>query len=231
MTQLWSTLLAFLFAQSSLARWITRVFSWLQLFEDVLANPGQHLICRSPEGRIKLESLIARCEDWISFLTNARAAELAGFNYTYAENKSRIFWTPHRPRPWPELMQRYHRMRDSFTLIERLAQRRAARLKRAMAGTALDHPLRLDAPHRSTSPALRAVAARHRSLASLRATHWGRWIGAYSRRDGGGAPLHARGPPLIARDCRLPIASEAQLPRSRLHAKNPKTPGLPQLIP
>ena len=41
MTQLWSTLLTFLFAHSQLGRWFTHVFDCLILFEDVLANPDE----------------------------------------------------------------------------------------------------------------------------------------------------------------------------------------------
>ena len=126
MTQLWSTLLTFLFAHTQLGRWFGHVFDCLTLFDDVLANPDEMLACRSAQGRRRIEAYIARCEDWISFLITARAAEIAGINLTYVEAKRADFWTPHTPRDWSSLMQRYKRLCASFKNVERLARRRAA---------------------------------------------------------------------------------------------------------
>ena len=137
MTQLWSTLLTFLFVHTQLGRWFTHVFDCLTLFEDVLANPDEAPICRSAPGRRNIEGLIARLEDWISFLITARAAELAGLNLTYSEGRHVEIWTPHTARDWASLMQRYQRLRASFHNIERLARRRAAKLKRERAATPL----------------------------------------------------------------------------------------------
>ena len=190
MTQLWSTLLTFLFAHTQLGRWFGHVFDCLTLFDDVLANPDEMLACRSAQGRRRIEAYIARCEDWIQFLIQARAAEIAGINLTFVEAKRSEFWTPHVPRDWASLMQRYARLRASFNNIERLAKRRAARMKRERAA----NPLRLDAPHQSTSPALCAVEANDRCVASTSALHWGRWIARPCAQDGGGR-AHARGPP------------------------------------
>ncbi len=55
MTQLWSTLLTFLFAHSQLGRWFSDVFDCLSLFDDVLANPDEMLACRSAQGRRRIE--------------------------------------------------------------------------------------------------------------------------------------------------------------------------------
>ncbi len=83
MTQLWRSLLAFLFAHTQLARWLSHVFPCLCLFDESLADPGEADASHSREGRRMIESLIAGCEDWITFLFNARAAELACLRYTY----------------------------------------------------------------------------------------------------------------------------------------------------
>ena len=195
MTQLWSTLLTFLFAHTQLGRCFSYVFDCLSLFDDVLANPDEAPICRSAPGRRNIEGLIARLEDWIAFLITARAAELAGLNLTYREARHVEVWTPHAARDWSSLMQRYQHLRASFNNIERLARRRAARLKRERAA----NPLHLDAAHQSSTlrvdpAALRAVVASDRRVASTSASHWGRWIARACAQDGGGR-AHARGPP------------------------------------
>ena len=160
MIQLWSTLLTFLFAHSQLGRWFSDVFDCLSLFDDVLANPDEALICRSAPGRRNIEGLIARLEDWISFLITARAAELAGINLTYSEARHVEIWTPHAARDWASLMQRYQRLRASFHNIERLARNHFRTVQRDK-GAATPAVLRQLNSSNSETPTSQPPARKH----------------------------------------------------------------------
>jgi hypothetical protein len=119
------------------------------------------------------------------------------------------------------LWKSFHRLVAKFDDYDRLAHLHATRLKRE----AEQYPVRLVASLQCTFPTLRMVEAnRLRQLAvqiaSTCAKHWGRWIGASSRRDGGGGAF-PRGPPSL-RDSQNPTPTTSQPPaRSRLHAPAP----------
>ena len=89
-----------------------------------------------------------------------------------------------------ECWARFRRLAIRFQDYERLAQKRAERLQREQS----ESPLRLAATLQSTSPALCAEEDSRLLLEVLHRRRRGRWIGASSRRDGGGS-AQPRGPP------------------------------------
>lgn len=143
--------------------------------------------------------------------TPPKAAEFAGLRHTCCENPRRHRWAPHVERAWPDLMKRYHRMRASFTQIERLARRKAARLKREMA----DNPVNIINP---LAAIVRTIACTLEAFSHL--VQYGSAHRSTAKAAGGS---HARGPPLIPLDCRLPIVSEAPLlrPQTLIPARSP----------
>ncbi len=145
----------------------------------------------------------------VDLLIYMRACEIAGVRPRIDSFKPDFRWT-HSSTNLIALWRSFQRLAAKFDDYERYAQRRAERLRREPDNL----PLRLAATLQSTSPALCAVEANRQrpfnvQIASISAQHWGRWIGASSRRDGGGGEF-ARGPPHITR---LPIA-HSLLPRT-----------------
>ena len=155
------------------------------------------LMADDPDYCATVTAALADAHAKLDLLIYLRACELTGLR-----SRARDF-TPNRTatssgRTPQDCWTSFRRLALRFSDRERLAQKRAERLQREQAQS----PLRLDASHQSTSPALCAEEENHRRLSSSSAQRWGRWIGASSRRDGGGC-ASPRGPPLN-HDFRLP---------------------------
>jgi hypothetical protein len=178
MQPVWRSLLVFLFAPSLLARWMDRIWTWLERMDARLADPGSCEVFATGQGRWVFERLIVQGEDWLGFLIFARAAEIAGLGYTYADRTDPSLRTPSTPQSFPDLLRRYRRLRHGFSRLDRLARRRAVQLKSLLS---------------RDPPCLQSTAEtpRHRLAAPAQR---GRWIATPSSRDGGGC-LQPPGPP------------------------------------
>ena len=136
-----------------------------------------------------LEAHIIVAEYGVHLLIHERARQLAGLPFIYTPRLS--LPERRRARPLHEVFARLSRLAKLFDNLDRLAHRRAQRMRLELNA----NPVRLDASHRSISPSLRLVEANHRSsfniqIASISAQHWrgqraALTIGASSRRDGG----------------------------------------------
>ncbi len=145
----------------------------------------------SEAGRRELEAGIAFGEDGINIMIYARTCELLGLTPVI---KRPIYQEPAKSRPIAELLACHARMLDRQRTFEQRAQRRAARILREMAHPPYGGPLRLDATHQSTSPALRMVEDAVSLLEVLPRRRRGRWIARTCAQDGGGC-ASPRGPP------------------------------------
>ena len=155
------------------------------------------LMADDPDYCATVTAALADAHAKLDLLIYLRACELTGLR-----SRARDF-TPNRTatssgRTPQDCWTSFRRLVLRFDDRERLAQKRAERLQREQAQS----PLRLRTACASTSPALCAEEENHRRLSSSSAQRWGRWIGASSRRDGGGC-ASPRGPPLN-HDFRLP---------------------------
>ena len=188
-------------------------------------------MANDPDHCAIVASALCAAHTKLDLMIYLRACEIAGCrsrsrgfepDYTYTGSR-------HTPETcWRSFRRLVHRFEDR----ERLAHLRATRLKREAAC-----PLRLAPSAQSSTlrvdPAsLRPVEATHRSLfnvqiASLSPKDWGRWIGAFPRRDGGGS--HARAPPSHP-DCRLPTA-HCPLPRKPRFRERLRAPTPPHGLP
>jgi hypothetical protein len=129
MQPIWRSLLVFLFAHSLLARWMARIWTWLERMDARLADPASCEVFATEQGRRIFERLIVQGEDWLGFLVFARAAEIAGLGYTYTDRTDPSLRPPSTPQSFPDLLRRYHRLRHGFSRLDRLARRRAVQLK------------------------------------------------------------------------------------------------------
>ena len=192
MTELFLVLLRILFPLDPVARlrevtrdYLSEIMGWLDDPLDVAE------IARRPDWLEILEAHIIVAENGVELLITERARQIAGLPFIYTRRMA----PPHlrKVKSLSRLLNRITHLARLFHNLERLAARRADRLRSQQS------PLRLDASHQSTSPALRAAEATcplqlNVQIASLSPQDWGRWIGASSRRDGGGC-ASPRGPP------------------------------------
>ena len=127
------------------------------------------------------------------------------------------------PATYREMHRRFTQATRFLADAHRLITRHAKRIAKS--------PLRLAATPQSTSPMLRMVEDSVATLEVLHRRRRGRWIGASSRRDGGGC-AQPRGPPQTpTANCPLPIAPEAlasevapiSAPQTRSSHFNPRT--------
>jgi hypothetical protein len=106
------------------------VMFFLQRLENTLADPGMRAdLSDSAEGHGVFQTGIAFAEDGINFLIALRTREPLGLPLRLTGRR----WqgpAPSRPRPFADLMKRYHRMRASLKTVERYARRRAAPILR-----------------------------------------------------------------------------------------------------
>ena len=168
--------------------------SGFALFRD---DETLRMMADDPDYCATVTAALADAHAKLDLLIYLRACELTGLR-----SRARDF-QPNRTatssgRTLQDCWTSFRRLALRFDDRERLAQRRAEHLQREQAQS----PLRLRTACASTSPALCAEEENHRRLSSSSAQRWGRWIGASSRRDGGGC-ASPRGPPLN-HDFRLP---------------------------
>jgi hypothetical protein len=220
MIDLLITLLRILFPLDPVARLREITRDYINAIVSCLEDPARReQILNTPHLCAKLDADIAALEHGIHLLIHERARQILGLPYIYTPRIPSP--EQRRARPLSQIIARLGRMAALFHNLERLAQRRATRMKRELE----ENPLRLDATHRSTSPALCAEEENHQRLSSSSASRWGRWIGASSRRDGGGS-LRTRGPPeRLKPNCRLstPHCPGSLSFRGRTHLRQPQT--------
>ncbi len=174
----------------------------LAMFADDLALDD---ITYDPAYRSTLAAAFFDAHRKLDLLIYLRACEIAGIRPRITSFKPDYSHT-NSSADLIKLWRSFQRLVARFDDYERYASLRAERLRREPDNL----PLRLAATLQSTSPSLRLVEASRLcafnvQIASISAQHWGRWIGASSRRDGGGGAF-ARGPP-SALYCLLPTAN------------------------
>ena len=154
-----------------------QIFTSDEELDDLAHNPARRAI---------IAPALADAHAKLNLLIYLRACELAGltprstrfipnFTCTHASTDTLALW------------RAFQRLVAKFDDYERLAKLRAQHLRReasTIPPSLRDSPLRLDAAHRSTSPAFHAVEDSVRLLEVLPRRRRGRWIGASSRRDG-----------------------------------------------
>jgi len=185
----------------------------LSLFADDLEV---ETLSADPHYRREIAAALADAHAKLGLLVYLRACELTNTRHAIRSFIPNHSFT-HASTSLDALWRSFHRLIAKFDDYECLAAKRAERMKRdatTLTPSLRDSPLRLDATHQSTSPACGGGGlATHTGLEVLPRQKRGRWIGASSRRDGGGCAssrgwLHATGPPYSARlpiaDCRLP---------------------------
>jgi hypothetical protein len=213
MGQMLLILLRILFPLDPVARTRELMRNWLGMVMSWVADPEElEAYAYWSEDRARLESCICFLEYAMQVLLHDRASQMLGQRYVHIPLQDK----PHirHPKSLNQLLKRLGQLARNFHNLDALAARRADRMRRDRDSD----PLRLAATPQSTSPALRAVEANHRPLASTTSQKWGRWIGASSRRDGGGGAF-ARGPPQHANFPKsVTLAPEVPLPRSHPHA-------------
>ena len=190
MGQMFILLLRILFPLDKVARsrefmrgWIKLVMNWVRDPEDVEG------FAYWSDDRARLEGHIAAVEYGLQILIWERARDMLGLPFLFIPRQH----NPHirHPKSMSQLFRRLTQIAHNFHNLDALAARRA----RAMQRETDLNPLHLVAAYQASSPALRAVEATYRRLASTRAQHWERWIALTCAQDGRGACAFARGPP------------------------------------
>ena len=206
MVSLLLTLLRVLFPLDPVARLreITRDYiNWLvSCLEDEQKLEDLHT---NPLARAGFAAHIIVAEHGVNLLIHDRARQLAGLPFLYRPRMQ----PPElrRVRPLVQIIDRLSRVAEAFQNLERLAARRAQRIKRELS----DSPLRLAATLQSTSPMLRMVEDSVLLLEVLPRRRRGRWIARPCAQDGGGLFAFPRGPPAYS-----PLPTSAA-PRLRTH--------------
>ena len=192
-------------------------------------------VCASPARRARLAAALADAHAKLDLLIYLRACEISGtrpritrflpnFTYTHASTAPMALW------------RAFERLVAKFDTYERLAKRRAERLKREatpISPSLRDSPLRLDAAHQSTSPACGGGGLRGDALRPPSRETRGRWIARSRAQDGGGCAssrgcLRTRGPPpLPIPDSPLPRLSRSATENAPSCSKR-KRPGFRQ---
>ncbi|MDP3493604.1 MAG: hypothetical protein Q8R82_10850, partial [Hyphomonadaceae bacterium] len=192
MVDLLLTLLRILFPLDPVARlreitrdYISQIMGWLDDPFDV------EEIAHREDLREILEAHIIAAEHGVQLLITERARQIAGLPFIYTARIAPPYLR--RTKSLSRLLKRLTNLARLFHNLERLAQRRAERMIRERGC-----PLRLDASHRSTSPALCAEEENHLRLFAVQISSsspkdWGWWIARPGAQDGGGH--YARGPP------------------------------------
>jgi len=241
MGQMFILLLRILFPLDKVARsrefmraWLQKIVSWVTDPEDIEG------FAYWTDDRAKLEGHICALEYAMQVLIHERAREMLGLPFIFFPRQR----NPHirHPKSMHQLFKRLAQSARNFDNLDKLAARRAERMKRegATLGPSLrDSPLRLDAPHRSTSPTLCVVEDANTALEVLPRQRRGRWRAHACARDGGGCAssrgcLRTRGPPLNSIYCRLPTAyrltATCENAPARPAAATPFTPPTAMLV-
>jgi len=189
MVDLFLVLLRILFPLNPVRRLWEVTRDYLSELMDRLEDPdGFADLVHDPHACADLEAHIAVAEQGIHLLIHERARQILGLPFEYTPRSP--VYPRHRAKPLRQVIARFSRAAALFQDIERLAQRRAARMRHEME----QNPLPLDASHHfSSATRLNAFTIQ---ISSLSARHWRGQratltIGASSRRDGRGA----RAPP------------------------------------
>ena len=188
----------------------------LAMFADDLALDD---ITHDPAYRSTLAAAFFDAHRKLDLLIYLRACEIAGVRAKITSFKPDYSHTS-SSADLIKLWRSFLRLVAKFDDYERYAVKRAERLKRedtTIPPSLRDSPLRLDATHRSTSPGFAGGGpTTHTALEVLPRQRRGRWIGASSRRDGGGCVLargclRTRGPPPhhAITHCQLPTTSHS----------------------
>ncbi len=196
MAQVRDILCLIFFPLGQLARLWRVALDYLHAIEAVLADEACLAEFRDlPASRAALEASIANAEDVIAVLIGVRTRELLGLGFSISRRPTfdvRIT----KARSMNQVLARYSRMLASLSQIERIARRRANRIRREMRDSLPSvSMLRIDPP----PPALRAVEAIREtgSISCLSMRSRGRWIARACAQDGGGLRgiCRPRGPP------------------------------------
>ncbi len=202
--------------------WLQKIVSWVTDPEDIEG------FAYWTDDRAKLEGHICALEYAMQVLIHERAREILGLPFIFFPRQR----NPHirHPKSMHQLFKRLAQSARNFDNLDKLAARRAERMRReeSLSPSLRDSPLRLDAPHRSTSPTLCVVedAITGASPPSRKAR--GRWIARSCAQDGGGCVLargclRTRGPPLASLNCLMPAAD---CPRSVASGIAPTQPSV-----
>ena len=222
MGQLFILLLRIMFPFDKFGRSRELMRGWLQMVMGWVADPEDvEDFADWADGRAKLEGHICALENAMQILVWERAREMLGLPFIYVRRQSNPKLRV--AKDMRQLFRRLTQVARNFHNLDKLAARRAESMKREHDADPLslrDSPLRLAASLQSTSPARCAVEDSVSLLEVLPRRRRGRWIGASSRRDGGGCAFprgsaFARGPPPLPNP-------RPQLPR-RFHLRD-RTP-------
>ena len=228
MTELFLVLLRILFPLDPVARlrevtrdYISQIMGWLDDPLDVAE------IARRPDWLEILEAHIIVAENGVELLITERARQLAGLPFIYTQRMT----PPHlrKVKSLSRLLKRLTHLARLFHNLERLAARRAQRLKREHS----ERPLRLAPPAQSTSPMLCMVEDAALLLEVLPRRRRGRWHARVCAHDGGGC-ASPRGPPSrpISEITNQPTSAAPRL-RTPPHAQKQTarlSPGHPPII-
>jgi hypothetical protein len=166
----------------------------LAMFADDLALDD---ITHDPAYRSTLAAAFFDAHRKLDLLIYLRACEIAGVRAKITSFKPDYSHTS-SSADLIKLWRSFLRLVAKFDDYERYAVKRAERLKRedtTIPPSLRDSPLRLDAPHRATSPGFAGGGpTTHTDLEVLPRQRRGRWIARPCAQDGGGCAL-ARGPP------------------------------------
>ena len=222
MGQMFLILLRILFPLDPVARYRELMRSWLGMVMSWVDDPEELAsYAYWSEDRAKLESCICFLEYAMQVLIHDRTRQMLGQRYVYMPLQDK----PHirHPKSLDQLLKRLTQLARDFHNLDTLAARRAERMRHeeSLSPSLRDSPLRLDAPHRSTSPGFAGGGLRGRcAFLVLHRQRRGRWIARSCAQDGGGCAssrgcLRTRGPPIPNRspiaDCRPPRAPAREI--------------------
>ena len=129
MSQAWLLLCAIFNPLGGLGAVLRVVLDYLRDLDATLNDPDYVADLRHSPGNLRaVETAIVFAEHWIGILIAARTVELLGSRCRLDASWSG--WRPASARSHESLMQRYQRVRASLHTIERIAMRRAARIRR-----------------------------------------------------------------------------------------------------
>lgn len=159
MKQTWRLLCEIFSPLGGLVAVLRAMLGFIAAMDAVLADPEQAADMRTHSGRRMLEGAIAFAETWINIVIAARAVEMLGLPRHACRFETRwTGWEPSAPRTFDSLMQRYERMRAALYAVERLARRRAAQIRRALAADASGHDATNTIPATDLHPHARPLA-------------------------------------------------------------------------
>jgi hypothetical protein len=146
MAQVCGLIVMIFFPLGQLARPWRIALDYLYAIEAVLADEACLAEFRDPPAsRADLEASIANAEDVIAVLIGVRTRELLGLGFSITR-RPKFDVRIARARSMDEVLARYSRVRASLTGIDRIARRRANRIRRERELTAVGLPSPAHAP-------------------------------------------------------------------------------------